>query len=540
MDVLEIDGASNRGIDEMRALRQNVGIRPSRSRFKIYIIDEVHMLTEPAFNALLKTLEEPPEHVKFIFCTTEPEKIPVTVLSRCQRFDFAGVQTRSIAIRLAQIAQAEGAEVEPDALAVLARRAAGSMRDSQSLLEQLLAFAGPKVTVLDVQRMLGTAGDQRLGRLVDCLVQHDAGAALSELDRALAEGVDVGPLLEQLLGYFRDLLVAAVGGSADALLYVPPAEQEVALSVGRQLGIASILAALNILEQAIVRLRLTTHARIVAELALVRICALAELDDLPALIAQLHAGGELPVAGKRTAAGGAAKAVAARRIAPTERFSAEPTAKLSAEPTAKFSAEPTGQTSADPMTSPAADRGSIESTVSVSTSPGEASSGEKKNAPATAIATPSGSPEFRESASDPELLPALEITSVNAAEIWQRVLVGFTDLLGENASRYSRIAISAPNRLAVFFSAEYTICKSFCERPDQAARLERALYQVVGKEVKVSFCVDEGTWAPVDPPAMRRRVPLQERLKDKAEHPLVRRAGELLSARPVRLEEPDG
>src|SRR6476646_93157 len=138
VDVLEIDGASNRGIDEIRQLRSNVNIRPSRARFKIYIIDEVHMLTREAFNALLKTLEEPPEHVKFIFCTTEANKIPITILSRCQRFDFAGIHLPSIVERLRQIVEAEGVAAEPEALAILARRANGSMRDSQSLLEQLL------------------------------------------------------------------------------------------------------------------------------------------------------------------------------------------------------------------------------------------------------------------------------------------------------------------------------------------------------------------------------------------------------------------
>src|SRR6185436_16918529 len=155
VDVLEIDGASNRGIDEIRQLRQNVNVRPSRARFKIYIIDEVHMLTTPAFNALLKTLEEPPEHVKFIFCTTEADKIPITVLSRCQRFDFAPIELRSIVERLNQICANEGVEAEPEALQVIARRAAGSMRDSQSLLEQLLAFGGDKITVSDVHSLLG-------------------------------------------------------------------------------------------------------------------------------------------------------------------------------------------------------------------------------------------------------------------------------------------------------------------------------------------------------------------------------------------------
>ncbi len=219
VDVLEIDGASNRGIDEMRQLRQNVNVRPSRARFKIYIIDEVHMLTKEAFNALLKTLEEPPEHVKFIFCTTEPEKIPITILSRCQRFDFAGIQTKSIADRLRQIVETEGVEAEPAALEAIARRAAGSLRDSQSLLEQLLAFGGQKLTLDDVHRMLGTTGDRRLVELAAHLVACDAAAALGDLDRSLAEGSDVGPLIDQLLGYFRDVMVTVAGAPAELLLY---------------------------------------------------------------------------------------------------------------------------------------------------------------------------------------------------------------------------------------------------------------------------------------------------------------------------------
>src|SRR6266853_2547582 len=131
LDVIEIDAASNRGIDEIRGLRETVKYAPASSKFKIYIIDEVHMLTKEAFNALLKTLEEPPEHVKFVFCTTEPEKIPITILSRCQRFDFAGVQTGQIVQRLRHIIESEGVEAEHEALEILARRAAGSMRDSQ-------------------------------------------------------------------------------------------------------------------------------------------------------------------------------------------------------------------------------------------------------------------------------------------------------------------------------------------------------------------------------------------------------------------------
>ncbi len=200
VDVIEIDGASNRGIDEIRQLRSNVNVRPSRARFKIYIIDEVHMLTTQAFNALLKTLEEPPEHVKFIFCTTEADKIPITVLSRCQRFDFAPIETRSIVERLQQICASERVEADLEALQIIARRAAGSMRDSQSLLEQLLSFGGERITVADVHALLGTAHAARLATVADCIARGDAAAALREVETAVTAGVDLGALTEQLLG----------------------------------------------------------------------------------------------------------------------------------------------------------------------------------------------------------------------------------------------------------------------------------------------------------------------------------------------------
>ncbi len=294
VDVLEIDGASNRGIDEIRQLRQNVNVRPSRSRLKIYIIDEVHMLTREAFNALLKTLEEPPEHVKFIFCTTEANKIPVTILSRCQRFDFAGIMTGSITERLEQIVRAEGVEADTAALEVLARRATGSMRDSQSLLEQLLAFSPGRITLDEVHSMLGTAGEERLTALVSHLADRDAAAALADLDRAATEGVEVAQLLEQLFGYFRDCMVAAAGCPPETFLFASPTNPDQVVSAGQRLGLQTVLAVMQILDQTLSRLRFSTQGRILAELALVRICQLEELDELPGWIAQLQSGEPIP------------------------------------------------------------------------------------------------------------------------------------------------------------------------------------------------------------------------------------------------------
>jgi DNA polymerase-3 subunit gamma/tau len=290
VDVLEIDGASNRGIDEIRQLRSNVNIRPGRSRFKIYIIDEVHMLTTPAFNALLKTLEEPPEHVKFFFCTTDPEKIPITVLSRCQRFDFAPVETNSILERLQFIVESEGLEADTEALHLLARRAAGSMRDSQSLLEQLLSFCTGRITVDDVHAMLGTAQSGRLSELASRLGERNAGGALAAVDRAVSEGVDVGQLAEQLLGYFRDMMAATVGCEADFMLHTSTTEYAELVEAGRRLGLETNLAAIQILDQSIMRMRQSTHTRTLLEIALVRICQLENLDDLAGIVSQLRSG----------------------------------------------------------------------------------------------------------------------------------------------------------------------------------------------------------------------------------------------------------
>src|SRR5436305_13375051 len=169
LDVLEIDGASNRGIEEIRELRDTVKYAPAASKFKIYIIDEVHMLTKEAFNALLKTLEEPPAHVKFMFATTEPEKVLPTILSRCQRFDLGRIHASLIVKHLGEIATRERVNIDEAALELVARRAGGSMRDAQSLLDQLLAFGGERLTADAVHHLLGTAGDERILGLAEAI-----------------------------------------------------------------------------------------------------------------------------------------------------------------------------------------------------------------------------------------------------------------------------------------------------------------------------------------------------------------------------------
>ncbi len=309
VDVLEIDGASNRGIDEIRQLRQNVGVRPSRARFKIYIIDEVHMLTKEAFNALLKTLEEPPEHVKFIFCTTEPTKIPITILSRCQRFDFAGIRPASIQERLAQIVAAEGATAEPEALALLARRAAGSMRDSQSLLG---AIAGLWPRASDGGRHSRHAG-HRQRRAVG---RPGAPFGRSQCGRsARPSSTPPWPTASRWANCSNNCwAIFAMPWPCSSVARPtisstpPPASATKCRPSAGSGDSKRCWRSFRFLEQALSRLRTSAQGRTLAEIALVRVASLENLEDISSLVAQLRAGssGELararaPWAGCRVA-----------------------------------------------------------------------------------------------------------------------------------------------------------------------------------------------------------------------------------------------
>jgi DNA polymerase-3 subunit gamma/tau len=277
VDVLEIDGASNNGVDSIRELRGNVQYAPARSRYKIYIIDEVHMLSKGAFNALLKTLEEPPAHVKFIFATTEVEKVPVTILSRCQRFDFPGIPLPQIVDRLRAIVAGEKVTADDDALELVARRAGGSMRDAQSLLDQLLAFGGDRLTAEQVHHLLGTAGDDRVAAFAEAVLAPDPKRALELFDEAVVSGTQPGELLDQLMAYWRDLMVVQVAGADGRDLSVPARHRDALVAQARAVGLDAILAGLDVLSAAKSRLRGSNHGRTLVEMALVRLGRLKDL-----------------------------------------------------------------------------------------------------------------------------------------------------------------------------------------------------------------------------------------------------------------------
>lgn len=283
VDVLEIDAASNTGVDNIREIRVSAQSRPARARYKIYIIDEVHMLSRGAFNALLKTLEEPPEHVKFIFATTEVEKIPVTILSRCQRFDFPGIGSTRIIARLQEIVTSEGMKADPDALELIARRAGGSMRDAQSLLDQLLAFGGDHLTSTQVHSLLGTAQDERVLSLADSIFFHDTAQALHMVGQAADEGLQLGELLDQLLEYWRDLMIVHCAGVEGQTLSVAPAHRQRLAEQARKVRIDTILAGLDVLATTKARLRNSGQGRVLLEMAVVRLSRLEDLVPLTQL-----------------------------------------------------------------------------------------------------------------------------------------------------------------------------------------------------------------------------------------------------------------
>lgn len=213
VDVLEIDGASNTGVDNIRELRETVAYRPIRSRYKVYIIDEVHMLSTSAFNALLKTLEEPPAHVVFVFATTEPQKVPATVVSRCQRFEFRRIPEEVILAQLEKICQWEGIKVTSEALRLIAQRASGSLRDAEGLLDQIVAYSDREVIDVElVRELLGLPDQASLKAVLQCLIQGDALSAIREVEDLYRRGVPLEEFLQGLLEYLRDLLVERLEG----------------------------------------------------------------------------------------------------------------------------------------------------------------------------------------------------------------------------------------------------------------------------------------------------------------------------------------
>jgi DNA polymerase-3 subunit gamma/tau len=293
LDVIEIDAASNRGVQEARDLIAGAGLSPARCPYKIYIIDEVHMLTREAFNALLKTMEEPPAHVKFILCTTDPQKVPATIQSRCQRFDFRAIPTSVIAGQLRRILADEGVEADDDVVHRVARLGHGSMRDALSLLDRLLAAGERRLTVALADEMLGLPDLTLVFEVVKAIVAADPAAALRAGAELIAGGASEEQALEMLAEHFHTMMVAAACGPQAEFLEVAP---DVAASAAKQAAhfdVPGLVHMIAVCDAAARAARGSSIARALFDAALVRLCCSEHLADVAALLA---GGGEAPIA----------------------------------------------------------------------------------------------------------------------------------------------------------------------------------------------------------------------------------------------------
>ena len=297
IDVLEIDGASNNGVEQVRELRETVKYAPASSKFKIYIIDEVHMLTTAAFNALLKTLEEPPAHVKFMFATTEPEKVLATILSRCQRFDLRRIPSSLITRHLAHIAKLENVEIDSGALDAIARGAEGGMRDAESTLDQLISFCGNKIEERDVLSMFGLTARSQILDLARGVLACQAEPALRQLNSLARQGKDLGRLVTDLLSHFRNLLIYQVSRGDLELLEVSEMEAPVLAEQSTGVTADALTRIMEVLSEGEMRLRDAASKKILVEVTLLKAIEARNSMSLDSVLAQLQAlrvGGSAP------------------------------------------------------------------------------------------------------------------------------------------------------------------------------------------------------------------------------------------------------
>ncbi|MDT8442916.1 MAG: DNA polymerase III subunit gamma/tau [Desulfuromonadales bacterium] len=288
MDVLEIDGASNTGVDDIRELRENIRYLPNRSRYKIFIIDEVHMLSTNAFNALLKTLEEPPEHAKFIFATTEPHKIPITILSRCQRFDFRKIPLVRVTARLREISDAEKLTISERSLGLVARQGEGSMRDSLSTLDQVIAFSGDEVDDEAVQTLLGMVDRRLLLDTVEAVIQRDSRRALDAVRRVDQLGLALRQFIHDLLEMFRGMVICKVVDDPAEMLDLVGDELKDLRSLAAEASLEDLQRIVTLLMKAQSELAHSSYPLLTLEMCLVRLSTLAPSQELGKLISHIQ------------------------------------------------------------------------------------------------------------------------------------------------------------------------------------------------------------------------------------------------------------
>ncbi len=363
IDVIEIDGASNTGVENIRELRQNAIYKPARARFKIYIIDEVHMLSSGAFNALLKTLEEPPAHVKFIFATTESNKILPTILSRCQKFDFRNISITEIAGHLSNILSSEKVQAEEKLIRRIARLANGSMRDGLSLLDQILSMAQGTLTLAMLNELLGTPDRERVITLTDAVIADNAGLALELTDKALLDGLSLEQIADSFQNHFRDLMVIrSCGVDTELVDEVDTETRKKMEEQSQKFDNQALVYYITVMEELKRMLRSGLSGRSILEAAIVRICAADRFSDTSSLIKKLQ---ELP-ASPQPGPGQATGIPAARTYNPGSTAAPLPNQPKTTQTAAPFAARSNANTASPSVVSPGNSQLNVPETVTTS------------------------------------------------------------------------------------------------------------------------------------------------------------------------------
>ena len=287
MDVIEIDAASNNSVDDIREIRENVKYTPAKCKYKVYIIDEVHMLSQGAFNALLKTLEEPPSYVIFILATTEPHKIPATILSRCQRFDFKRVTVKDMSSRMKEICEDVNVEVDDRALNLIARNSQGALRDALSILDQCMSFSENKIEYKDVVDLLGTVNVEQLFEMADYVIKEDTKKCLEILNEFVIWGKDIKNLIDDLIDHFRNLIVCIVSNDLDEIISLPEEIIDQLKSQAEIIETNEIIRILNILSVTQDDIKASSNPRVLAEVSIMKLSQPMFDDSKEALLKRI-------------------------------------------------------------------------------------------------------------------------------------------------------------------------------------------------------------------------------------------------------------
>ncbi|MHC4910325.1 MAG: DNA polymerase III subunit gamma/tau [Planctomycetota bacterium] len=494
LDVVEIDGASNRGINEARDLIAGAGLSPTRSPYKIYIIDEVHMLTREAFNALLKTMEEPPSHVKFILCTTEAHKVPATIQSRCQRFDFRPLPASRIATHLAEILEKESVQADQELVLQVARMGNGSMRDALSLLDRLLASGSQHLTVALLEEMVGLPDHTLISSIVDALIDGDGGEALQRGAVLLESGVSVDQALEFLAEHFRSLMLLVACGPDTTLVELAGASREAALRQSGSFDAPGLAHLIAVCDATLRAGKGSTTARALFDAALVRLSMAEHFADVTALLA--GGGGGASTGGKKKAPRPDSRPARERGapVAPRE----DSATAIEVKPASAAATAPTTAVSARPP--------------SPGPSPGTSSDSPRRPA-APAASSPTGAPA-------PE--GAAPAAPIDGAQLWAQDMQATAGSPGDRARLESLHYRSFDGRtLTLSVPEEEAELAGYLRRQKDA--IADCVKRTTGRSVKIEIIEPDTT-------PKRRTEASVETMQEIQSHPAVRRAMDLFGA----------